>query len=208
MAPPPLRPRRLGAVTILTLGFPDRGHGRPIVAGFLSAKKTLWGGGLGPLREGGGVFSTLEGEGSAPVGGACDDKGGDLHDEARATIGRTAGPPQHRRLCAVLRQGQGPAASRYQRLDKHLGQAFGGSGGDRPILPVLFFLSRRESEISIPLPPLRRGAGIEKKSITPGAGKKTKKSQVWSHPSLPAEQGRTAPPRCPGGAPATQWRRG
>src|SRR5262249_277356 len=92
-----------------------------------------------------------------------------------STTGRIAGPPQHCRLCAVLRQGQSPAASRYQRLDKRLGQTFGGSEGTGQ-LPVLFFLSRRESEISIS-PPAAAAAAAHKNDFAPpaaggGGGKK------------------------------------
>jgi hypothetical protein len=52
---------------------------------------------------------------------ACHDKGDDFHEEARSINGRDAGFPEHRWLCAVRRQRQSPAASRYQRLSKRLG---------------------------------------------------------------------------------------
>jgi len=47
---------------------------------------------------------------------------GNKHDAAtlstRSVSGCGAGSAEHRRLCAVLRQGQSPAAGRYQRLSK------------------------------------------------------------------------------------------
>lgn len=51
---------------------------------------------------------------------ACHHKGDDFHEEARSINGRGAGFPEHRWLCAVRRQRQSPAASRYQRLSKRL----------------------------------------------------------------------------------------
>src|SRR5215469_2647605 len=44
--------------------------------------------------------------------------GEDFHEETRSVSGCGAGSAKHRQLRAVLRQGQSPAAGRYQRLSK------------------------------------------------------------------------------------------